>query len=206
MGEPIKRAVIFYYVGVLVKTVDYMPRHAWDDRLNLPRGSVERVAHGSVSWRQAQSGQLSLDDYWADVARQLGLNEQAAALFRRDFYSGDQPDAALLDYLRELRQRGHTVALLSNGSPALQGELAAFGMTDLFDVVVASCDIGVMKPDARAYQTVLERIGRRAHEAIFVDDLPANIAGAQAVGLHGVLYINGMDIRAALEPLLVIAG
>ncbi len=203
MGQTVQRAVIFDYGGVLVKTMDYTPRHLWDDRLNLPRGSVERVAHGSESWRQAQTGQLGLADYWKDVARQLGLDETDAAQFARDFYSGDQPDAGLLAYLRELRRRGHTVALLSNASPALRGELAAFEMTDLFDVIVASCEIGVMKPDARAYQAVLNQIGRPPAEAIFIDDLPANITGARAVGLLGVLYTPGMALPAALEPLLV---
>lgn len=197
-----KRAVIFDYGGVLVKTMDYTPRHTWDDRLKLARGSVERVTHGSQSWRLAQTGQIPLAEHWADVARQLGLDDGDAERFAADFYSGDQPDADLLDYIRELRQRGHPVGLLSNASPALRGELATFGMTDLFDVIVPSCELGVMKPDARAYQAVLDRIQRAPGEAIFIDDLPANVEGARAVGMHGILYTSGMDMRAALEPLL----
>lgn len=199
-----KRAVIFDYGGVLVKTVDYTPRHAWDDRLKLPRGSVERVTHGSESWRLAQTGQMALAEHWSDVGRQLQLAAEDAEQLAKEFYSGDQPDQALLAYIRQLRQRGHTVALLSNASPALRGELAAFEMTDLFDAIVPSCEISVMKPDARAYQTVLERIQRPPDETIFVDDVQENIEGARAVGIHGVLYTAGMDLPAAIEPLLVV--
>lgn len=197
-----KRAVIFDYGGVLVKTMDYTPRHSWDDRLKLARGSVEQVAHGSESWRLAQSGRIPLAEYWADVARQLGLDDGDGARFAADFYSGDQPDAALLAYIQELRRRGHTIALLSNASPALRGELEAFGMTDLFDVIVPSCEIGVMKPDARAYQAVLDRIQRPADEAVFVDDRADNVEAARALGMYGIAYVDGMDLAAALEPLL----
>jgi epoxide hydrolase-like predicted phosphatase len=197
-----KRAVIFDYGGVLVKTVNYTPRHAWDDRLKLPRGSVEQVAHGSPSWRLAQTGQMALVDYWLDVARQLQLTAGDAEQLAKEFYSGDQPDETLLEYLRQLRRRGHIIALLSNASPALRGELAAFGMTELLDMIVPSCEIGVMKPDARAYQVVLERIQRPPDEAIFIDDVAENITGARAVVIHGVLYTAGMDLPAALEPML----
>ncbi|MBI5668965.1 MAG: HAD family phosphatase [Chloroflexi bacterium] len=201
-NRPVKRAVIFDYGGVLVRTMDYTPRHAWDDRLRLGRGSIERITHGSESWRLAQIGQLPLADHWADVARQLGLGEADATRFAADFYSGDQPDADLLAYIRELRGRGYPVGLLSNASPALRSELDMFGMTDLFDVIVPSCEIGVMKPDARAYHAVLERIQRTPGEAIFIDDRPDNVEGARAVGMQGIVYTAGMDLRAVLEPLL----
>lgn len=59
-----KRSIIFDFGGVLMRTIDYTPRHKWDDRLGLPHGSVEKVVHGSESWRQAQVGQMELQGYW----------------------------------------------------------------------------------------------------------------------------------------------
>jgi 2-haloacid dehalogenase len=61
-----------------------------------------------------------------------------------------------------------------------------------------------MKPDARAYQITLERLGRTAGETIFVDDMPANIAAAAALGIHAVHYTAGMALTSALEPLLYV--
>lgn len=58
-----KRAVIFDFGGVLMKTVDYSPRHQWDDRLSLPQGSVEKAVHNSDSWTQAQIGKIPLAGY-----------------------------------------------------------------------------------------------------------------------------------------------
>jgi HAD superfamily hydrolase (TIGR01509 family) len=197
-----KRAVIFDFGGVLMKTVDYAPRHAWDDRLGLPRGSVERIVHNPESWVQAQHGAISIESYWADVAEQLGLSPQDTRQLATDFYSGDQLDANLMAYIGDLRRRKHPVALLSNDSLELVDRLETLGIASSFSPIVISARIGVMKPAAAAYQTVLDRLNRPPSAAVLIDDRPENIAGARGVGIHAVHYSAGMDLPAIVDPLL----
>jgi putative hydrolase of the HAD superfamily len=195
-------ALIFDFGGVLMKTTTQAPRHAWDDRLGLARGTVERVVHGSESWRLAQTGALSEGDYWADVADQLGLDQPTVRVLAADYFSADQLDPTLIDLIRQQRGRGQTVALLSNDAPSLRHKLAALGIDTLFDPLVISGDIGVMKPAPDAYTAVLDRLGIPAAHGVFIDDMPANITGAQAVGLHTVNYTPDLDLAAALAPYL----
>ena len=197
-----RRAICFDFGGVLMKTVDYQPRHAWDDRLGLPHGSVERAVHNATSWVQAQCGLISILEYWQDVAAQLRLSPEDRQQLAIDFYSGDQLDLALIDTLRQLRDDGHAVALLSNEGADLATKLQKLGIADLFDPTVISAHIGVMKPAPEAYQAVLDRLQRRADEVIFIDDRPENIAGARALGIHGVHYTAGVDLAAALAKIL----
>ena len=197
-----RRAICFDFGGVLMKTVDYQPRHAWDDRLGLPHGSVERAVHNATSWVQAQCGLISILEYWQDVAAQLRLSPEDRQQLAIDFYSGDQLDLALIDTIRQLRDDGHAVALLSNEGADLATKLQKLGVADLFDPTVISANIGVMKPAPEAYQAVLDRLQRRADEVIFIDDRPENIAGARALGIHGVHYTAGMDLAAALAKIL----
>ncbi|MGQ9887831.1 MAG: HAD family hydrolase [Aggregatilineales bacterium] len=199
----VKRAVVFDFGGVLVRTVDYTPRHAWDDRLGLPRGSVERVVHGSHAWREAQLGRLTPEQHWAQVAAELGLDAPLLAQFRRDYFSGDQLDADLVALIQALRASGHTVGLLSNDTLDLHQRLRALGIAALFDPLLISARLGAMKPDPAAYRALLAALGRPPDEVIFVDDLPANAAGAQALGIHAVRYTAGMDLCAALALLLI---
>ena len=198
-----RRAVIFDLGGVLLKTVDYAPRHAWDARLGLPPGSVERAAHNRAGWGAAQAGRLSIAEYWRDVAEQLGLPPEDTQQLAVDFYSGDRLDLELIDYIRMLRQNGHQVALLSNETVELRAILGQLGILNLFDPVVISAEIGVMKPAAAAYQSVLESLGRPPQETAFVDDRLENVQGARALGIHAIRYIAGMDLPAALASLLV---
>lgn len=197
-----QRAICFDFGGVLFKTVDYRPRHAWDDRLGLPHGSVERAVHNDTSWVQAQCGQITLDDYWRDIANQLQISPEDARQLAIDFYSGDQLDTALIDKIRQWRDQGQAVALLSNEGPDLVVKLQNMGIADLFDPTVISAHIGVMKPAPEAYQAVLDQLQRPAEEVIFIDDRPENIDGARALGIHGVHYVDGMDLTVALAEIL----
>lgn len=197
-----QRAVIFDFGGVLMKTVDYMPRHTWDTRLNLPIGSVERAVHNDDSWRKAQTGAIDITEYWQDVGDRLKLNVKQTGQLASDFYSGDALDEAHIDYIKQLREEGFTVGLLSNDSLELAPKLRRLEIDALFDPLVISAQIGVMKPDARAYEAVLRQLNRPAEEVIFIDDRPENVTGANTVGLYGVHYKNGMDLASALAELL----
>ncbi len=197
-----KRAIIFDFGGVLMKTTDQRPRNTWDERLGLPHGSVERIVHGSEIWRKAQIGAISPGDYWTDIARQLGIDPETLPKLRHDYFSGDQLDAGQIDYIRTLRATGHTVALLSNDSIELTDKLQELEIANLFNPLIISAYIGVMKPEAGAYQAILKQLSISPEETVFIDDMPANIAGAKTVGIHAIHYIDGMNLPAALQPLL----
>ncbi len=194
--------IIFDFGGVLMKTVDYAPRHTWDTKLGLTPGHVERIVHGSASWRKAQTGSISLETYRADIANQLHISMDDTQKLLVDFYRGDQLDMALVDYVRQLRAHSYRVALLSNDSIELADKLHQLNIAQLFNPLVISAQIGVMKPDHRAYEAVLEQAQCPPESAVFIDDMSPNIAGAEAVGIHGILYRDGMDIAAALQPFL----
>lgn len=203
-----KRTVIFDFGGVIFKTRDYAPRHAWDTRLGLEPGQVERAVHNADSWREAQHGTLSLTDYWADVAARLGIPAaEAEGQLAHDFYSGDELDTEVVALIKQLRADGFQVALLSNDAAGLlRPRLDRLGIANLFDPLVISSEVGVMKPDPAAYRAVLDRIARPAEETIFIDDMPANVEGAASLGIHGVHYRDGIDLAAILQPLLTVAG
>lgn len=197
-----KKAIIFDFGGVLMKTVDYAPRHAWDDRLGLAHGRVEQIVHNQKSWVQAQCGEIPPGQYWSDVAEKLNLSDDEVRQLASDFYSGDQLDLTLIDVIHNLRRDGHPVALLSNESPELLDKLRALDIAHLFDPLVVSCDIGVMKPDPRAYRAVLERLAYPAQETIFIDDRIDNIEGAKALGIQTIHYQVGMDLESVLMKIL----
>ncbi len=199
-----KPALIFDFGGVLMKTVDHTPRHQWDAKLGLAPGSAERIVHGSTAWIQAQTGIISPQIYWQDVAQQLNLARADVARLREDFYSGDVLDANLIAYIEDLRTAGHAVALLSNDSVELVEKLAGLGIMDLFDPVIISAQIGVMKPDPRAYQHTLKILNQPPQQAIFIDDRQENVSAACALGIQGVHYVNGMNLPDQLAPLLVL--
>jgi epoxide hydrolase-like predicted phosphatase len=197
-----RRAVIFDWGGVLMQTVNYAPRHEWDTRLGLAAGQVEAIVHGIEAWNRAQRGEIGEEAYWQAVAGKLGLDESAAEQLRDDFYRGDALDETLVALIRRLRGRGLLVGLLSNNAPSLAAALDRLNLADLFDARVISAEIGVMKPDPAAYHAVLDRLDVPPGAALFVDDSPANITGAAAVGMAAVRFTPDLDIEAAITTWL----
>ncbi len=72
----------------------------------------------------------------------------------------------------------------------------------IFDATVISGDVGLHKPQPEIYELGAERLGIPAAECVFVDDLRENIAGAEAVGMTGILHRDPAETIAELERLL----
>ena len=59
---------------------------------------------------------------------------------------------------------------------------------ELFDVVIDSSEVGMRKPNPAIYHHALEALGGiPPDEAVFLDDSPGNVEGAERAGLHAIL-------------------
>lgn len=196
------KAIVFDWGGVLMRTEDISPRHRWDARLGLPAGSVEAVVHGIPAWRDAQLGKIGLDAYWEAVRAELGLDQPSLNRLRVDFYSGDRLDLTLASAIRHLRGQSLKTGLLSNNTSDLADTLDELGLTPLFDAIVISAHIGVMKPNPVAYHAILSKLRVEAGEAVLIDDSAENIAGARAAGMQGIVFQTSQGLNAELSTLL----
>jgi putative hydrolase of the HAD superfamily len=96
------------------------------------------------------------------------------------------PDAA--PALRELRERGLALVVVSNWDCSLREVLARAGLAPLVDGVVTSAEVGTRKPDPALFGVALQVAGADPAEALHVGDSPGNdVAGARAAGIRAVL-------------------
>lgn len=70
-----------------------------------------------------------------------------------------------------------------------------FPILQLIDNYVVSGDVKLIKPDPRIFQLILQRFDLKAEETIFTDDNPNNVAAAQALGIHGILFQGADELR-----------
>lgn len=181
------RALVLDWGGVVLRTQDPSFRLAWDARLGLPPGSVNRLVFESAEWMRALQGQISEGEFWAGFGARMNLSSDVLAEFQRDFWAGDRLDQDLAAFIRDLRPRCKT-ALLSNFTARLHQLLAQYNLVDAFDVVVISGEEGIVKPDARIYRLVAERLGMSPSECLFVDDSEENVAGARTAGMQALCF------------------
>ncbi len=72
---------------------------------------------------------------------------------------------------------------------------------EMFEGVTCSAEVGVLKPDARIYRSLLEQHGLKPDETLFFDDVVHNVQGAQAVGMHGRLFNDAAQAERELAEL-----
>jgi len=92
------------------------------------------------------------------------------------------------EVLSELKGEGYGIYLLSNASVSQHLYWPGFAMSKLFDGKLISCDVKIVKPDPGIYRLFTERFRLKPEECLFVDDLPANVAGAVSCGWQGIVF------------------
>ena len=99
-----------------------------------------------------------------------------------------------------IRQAGLRTGLLSNSWG--DSDYPRHLFPGMFDAVVISAEVGMRKPEERIFRHAAKMIGLPPAECVFVDDLQANVAAAEAVGMTAVLHSDPPATVAALSELL----
>jgi putative hydrolase of the HAD superfamily len=101
-----------------------------------------------------------------------------------------RPFEGALEVLSSLRERGHRLGLLTNGSAKFQRKkLERFGLEPLFELILIEGELGYGKPDRRVFDAALGHFGVRAVQACMIgDNLDADIAGARGSGISTVWH------------------
>jgi putative hydrolase of the HAD superfamily len=188
--EAVTKAVLWDLGGVILRTEDRRPRAAWEARLGLQEGELDRLVFGGEMGRRAALGQAEVEQVWQWVGEQLGLAPDNLERLRHDFWRGDRLDGELTQFIRGLR-RNHRSALLSNAWPGMRQMIEGeWAISDCFDQLFISAELGLAKPDPRIFRLALERLGIPAVQAIFVDDFSENVEAAIALGLHAIRFVT----------------
>ena len=195
------RGIFFDFGGVLVRTEDKIPRARLAESLGLSVREIEQIVFEGDSAVQATIGAIPEAQHWQDVTARLGLPESELPRLRQEFFGGDDWDRELFDFLHALR-RTHKVGLISNAWTGLRKVIANHGFTESFDVMIISAEVGVAKPDARIYRLALEKLGVAPQEAVFVDDVGANVDSARAVGMQAIQFTRPQLVLDELKALL----
>lgn len=196
------KAVIWDLGGVILRTENYAPRQYLADQLGITLEDLEHLVFSNNSGMRAQRGEIPVEQHWKTIQQRFGLDEKGLNDFRRHFFGGDALDRELLKYIHSLRSQ-YKIGLLSNAFSDLRTYLEdSWSITDLFDDLVISAEVGMAKPDAEIFLLTLERLSVQPYEAVFIDDFLHNIEGAGAVYIHTVHFQNPAQARRDLEAVL----
>ncbi len=180
--------VILDIGGVLEFTPDTGWVQRWEERLGLAPGTVHARMHDV--WRAGSVGSVSERDVHEQVAVRLGLDAPRVDAFMADLWAEylGTPNEELIDYLRQLRGSCRLGILSNSFVGARERETALYRFDELAEQIVYSHEIGIEKPDPRAFDAACAAMGARPEDCLFIDDVAVNVEAARAAGMRAHLF------------------
>lgn len=200
-----KPAIIFDLGGVLI---DWNPRHLYRKLFADADGMESFFTEvGLAHWNEQQDAGRPFAEA---VALLTAQHPHRAELIRAFWERWEETVAGAIaptvQILHELREQQYTLAALSNWSaetfPRVRPQFAFF---DLFKAIVLSGEEKVIKPQARIFEILLERIGYPAGQCVFIDDSLKNVEAAQALGFSTIHFQSAAQLRQALAQMNILA-
>lgn len=188
--------IVFDYGEVISKPTGELPALAGVLGADL-------VEFEAAYWveRDAYDRGLSDHEYWGTVGARLGVEvspSDSARLTKIDTNGWLNIEPSTMELLTDLRAAGKRLALLSNAPAAFGRLVEQTSWSSMFEHLLFSGDLGVAKPDAEIWATLLARIEADAGDCVFFDDRQVNIDGAVAYGLSGQLWHTAAQARTHL--------
>ncbi|MGV9247745.1 HAD-IA family hydrolase [Streptomyces sp. NPDC003710] len=180
--------VILDIGGVLEITPETGWVQRWEERLELPLGTVnERMRD---IWRAGSVGSISEREVHEQVAVRLGLDAPQVEAFMTDLWAEylGTPNEELIAYVQGLRGSCKLGILSNSFVGARERETALYRFDELVEHIVYSHEIGIGKPDLRAFEAACAGLEVQPESCLFIDDVAVNVAAAQAAGMQGHLF------------------
>lgn len=197
------RAVFFDFGGVLMRTEFQTPRQHLAERFKMDYDDIDKLVFGSESAKRATLGEINEDVHWMEMLKRVKLPASEMKSFRDEFFGGDVIDRTLLKYIRSLKNKVH-VGLISNAWSGMREFMVKEKLTDFFDSITISAEVKLAKPDSKIFELALQQAKVDAKEAVFVDDVKANIEASEKIGMKGILFKDSQETIEQLNKYLKI--
>lgn len=187
------RAVIFDCFGVLY--VDYS-REFYEK--NVKNYDELRLQLTDLN-KQSDYGLISQEEWRDAVVELTKLNKDFVVERLRSLKVRNE---ALLEFSQSLREE-YKVGMLSNiGTGGMDRYFSAKDRAKLFDEVVLSSDVNLIKPHPEIFKLMAEKLGCTPGECVMIDDIEDNCSGADAAGMQAIHYTSNGQAISELHTLL----
>lgn len=190
--------VIFDLSEVYLKGM-YGIGHALQSSLKRSHHNIHRVLFFSKHTENYFHGKISEDAFWTNVIKENNWGASVDNLKKavRDNFT-EIPGTR--NIIEKLHEKGLKLGLLSvHGKEWIDYCERTFDYHKLFDKTMYSYQVGVSKPNARAYQLILKELDSKPEISLFVDDSRTNITAAKRLGMSAIRFRNSQQLREDLK-------
>ena len=195
------KALIWDLEGVLMLTDDDNLPLTVAKKLNAPYEKVREIFFSDTN-DKVDLGEITQDHFNEYVLDTLQISRDKKYLLEEVINEEFYIDEELLKKIAGMR-REYKTGLLSNFSNDLRPKIEnEWAIASAFDEIIISCEVGMIKPDPAIFNLMLDRLGVKVDESVFIDDRIKNIDGAKELGLHTIFFTDKEQALGELARIL----
>jgi HAD superfamily hydrolase (TIGR01549 family)/HAD superfamily hydrolase (TIGR01509 family) len=145
--------------------------------------------------RQAYTGQISHEDFHMGYLSLLGINDPEEVKRGLKILAEENIEVEFFDGVKEtllaLKESGYLLGIITNTANSISNKLSWFesgGFGNVWDSIISSMEIGVIKPYPEIYHAALQQLGLASDEAVFVGHKISELDGARAAGIPTIAF------------------
>ncbi len=199
---PSINAIIFDFGNVLLT---WDPRFVYRRYFPNDEAAMERFLNEIrfMEWNAEQDKGRPFKEGIAILAREYPHRAELIRAYHDHWQeSVGEAISGSVDILKRLKARGYPLYGLSNWSAeTFPFALSKYDFFHLFEKIVISGEVGVVKPDAAIYKVLLDKVGKPARECLFIDDSRANIDQAERLGFVTIHFTSPAQLEDEMNQL-----
>lgn len=182
------KAVIFDFFGVICSD-DYWQFVKQDRQTDsVYRDYTDEVNLGQIPWQS----------FVQKIAETTG---KSVADINK-MYESEKIDPRVTGMINELHKNYKTALVTNAHHEFIDTILEENNLAQIFDAVVVSSRLGIVKPNPQIFKYALEKLDVEPSEAIYIDDLDRHVASAAELGLKTILFNDFEQCKADLDAIL----
>lgn len=195
----VPRAIVFDFGGVLTLEPNREEVvHFIQKSFNLSDEEFETI---NQEKRLAVKQGMTDEEFWLSYAKKKNILLPAdwSHSFKSVMKDAIGVNPQMYALVEELRESQIQIGLLSNIDERLSKLIRDFGLYKPFDPCLLSCEIGIEKPNPKAYEILITKLDLQAKDIVFIDDRPENTQAAKEIGIDALLFESLEQIRKELQ-------
>ena len=182
--------VLFDLGGVIVNWHNSWLIQDVSDEFQLQKEKLSKAFYKNLP--KIATGKINEKELWHIIGKELeskklmNLNE---SLLDKIFQKYCSLNNSIINFSKELSEKGISVGILSNTEPASYSAIQKLSL-DHFEYKFLSYNIGHLKPNPEIYRHVIDNVQFPKQELFFIDDVKSNVESARSEGIDSVQYTS----------------
>lgn len=148
-------------------------------------------------------GEMDEDEFWRRLVENLQIELPAnhKGFIRYEYEKDAKINKGIVKIIESLKKSDFKIALISDTIKSHALRTKEWGWFKYFDVVMLSCDVGLIKNNGKIFNLTLSKLGLKGNECIYIDDKKENLIPAKKVGMKVILYTSSQELKKDLKKL-----